>query len=142
MAVRLPRPALRRLATVLLAAAAAGCGDVLEPPAAAPAELALGLRQSAAPAPRAALFDEVDGLFVRVTRGATVAVEGSFAISPTEDEIRRTLIVMLERDEEELGLAVELRRQGVAVYAGSGDVLLRRGRRTTAELVLDSVAPP
>jgi hypothetical protein len=49
---------------------------------------------------------------------------------------------MLEQDEEELGLAVELRRQGVAVYAGSALVLLRRGRRTTAELVLDSVAPP
>ena len=133
---------LRLAAALLAAAAAAACADILAGPAADSARLALALQ----PGPPASqqgptAFDEVDAVYVRLTRLDSLVVEGSVAVSPAAGEIRHTFVVPMERDEEELGLVVELRRNGVAVYTGDRLVRLVRGRRTTAEVVILPVAP-
>lgn len=131
------RPAA--LAAALVAAAA--CGDVLAPRATGPASLAVAL-QPAGPAAQQApgtSFDEVDGLSLRVTRGNTVVIESTFSVTPATDEIRRSVVIWLERDEEELGVTVQLLRRDVALFAGSRPVRLARGRHTTAALVVEPV---
>ncbi|HEU4454493.1 MAG TPA: carboxypeptidase-like regulatory domain-containing protein, partial [Longimicrobium sp.] len=126
------------IAAAAILLSAAGCGDFLAPPAGGDARLSLALAPGA-PAEQdglAELFDAVDGLAVRVSRGQATVMADSFAVSPAGGVIRRTLLVPLDDDEEELELEVELHADGEAVFAGARTVRLARGARTSAEIEL------
>lgn len=141
MRARWTRPAL--LAAALLAAAAgAACSDFLAPPAGAEARLSLALLPGA-PAGQVdpgVTFGAVDALFVRVSRGDEVVMQDSFAVAPSGGEIRSTIVVPLDGDEEDLDLAVELHADRHPVYVGGRSVRLVRGGRTVAEVELLPVA--
>lgn len=125
---------LRRIAAVAVLSLLAACGDFFAPPAGA--GLSLDVR-AGGPAPQQApTFDDVDQMSVLLTRGDETVLADSFAVFPTGGEIRRTLVVRLQEDEELLYLYVVLRSQGEAVYAGGDTVRLARGRQTAARVAL------
>ena len=131
----------RRIALAAALLAAAACGDFLAAPAAEPAPLALSIHPSGRVMASAldSLFDQVDAVYARITRGQAVVAEGAFAVTPSGGEIRRTFEVMLDSDPEDLGLVVQLRRQGEAVFAADTTVRLWRGRKTVAEIAVTPV---
>jgi hypothetical protein len=139
------RPVRLLLGAVLamVMAASAGCGDAPGATAASAAPLVLSVRPSASlPADSlGVLFDQVDGLYVRVTHSEAVVAEGSFAVSSAQAGIRRTFRVMLDTDPEDLGIEVRLLRQGTTVLWGARTVRLWRGRQTVAEIVV-ALPPP
>jgi hypothetical protein len=123
-----------RIAAVAALSLLAACGDFFAPPAGA--GLSLELRQGE-PSPQVTpSFDEVDQMSVLLMRGDETVLADSFAVFPTGGEIRRTLVVRLQEDEELLDLYVVLRSRGAAVYAGSDTVRLARGRQTAAQVAL------
>jgi hypothetical protein len=134
--------AARALAAVLLAAAAAGCADILAPPAEGGARLSLQLGRPARQTSPDSAFDAVDGLSVVVYRGETVVMADSFAVSPAGSVIRQFILVPVEGDEETLYLVAELHAGGQTVFAGDAVLRLVRGALTTVEVELVPVFFP
>jgi hypothetical protein len=135
-----------RIAAVVALALLAACGDFFAPPAGA--GLALELRQGE-PSPQVTpSFDEVDEMSVRLSREDQTFLADSFAVFPSGGEIRRTLVVRLEEDEELLYLSVVLLSKGTVMYYGADSVRLVRGRQTAAQVPLfpmrnrGALAPP
>ena len=123
------------LAAALLAGIA-GCGDVLAPPAAGGARLDLRAGPPSRQTSGDTIFDTVDELVVYFSRRQVPVLADSFAVVPANGEIRSTIVVPVEGDEDFLELNLLLRRRNVNLYSGSTVVTLVRGQRTIAEVPL------
>ena len=120
----------------------AACADLLADPAGGAAPLAIAIVPSPALqiAP-ADTFAQVDEVKLRITRADSSTVEVTFAATPSQGEIHRTVRVATKRAEETVQLYVELRGQGVALFYGSSAVQLIRGSTTVADVVVYPIPP-
>lgn len=137
------------MAAALIALAAAGCGDLLAPPAEAPASLAMTVAppaEAAAPQNARAVFDSVSSLRVWLLFGKTVT-EGSrtvfvydsvrdttYAVAGDGSSIRMQFSFLLGARAEEILVKCLLYANGRGVFGARALVRLQRGRTTALTL--------
>ncbi|TVP74198.1 MAG: hypothetical protein EA352_11170, partial [Gemmatimonadales bacterium] len=87
----------------------------------------------------APVFQQVDGVRIHLAAGSDVLVDEVLAVDRDDDEIRVRVELELEEAERQARLDLDLLVSGSAVFAGGGDLVLRRGQTATTEVELEAV---